>query len=50
MDLKSFKKIYKFHGIGIFSDDPFAKQNSISFILTNLKLKFEPGILNLIWK
>jgi hypothetical protein len=42
-----FRKVYKFHGIGIFTDDPIEK-NSISFIFTNLKLRFEPCFFNLI--
>ena len=48
IDLKFFKKAYNFHGIGVFCDGPFEKENSKSFILTNPKLDFEPYEFNLI--
>ena len=44
-----FRKIYKFHGIGIFSDGLLEKNtNSTSLIIINLKLRFEACVINLI--
>jgi hypothetical protein len=47
-DLNVFKKLYKFYGFEIFSDDTLEKENSTSLILTNQKLRFEPCVFNLI--
>jgi hypothetical protein len=38
-DLNFSKKVYKFYGFGIFSDDLLGKRNSTSLILTNLTPK-----------
>jgi hypothetical protein len=46
--LNFFKKVNKFHGIEIFSEDPLEKINSTSLILINLKLIFELSVHNLI--
>jgi hypothetical protein len=45
-----FKNFYKVHSVEVWSQDPVNKINSSSFILTNLELKFEACMLNLIWK
>jgi hypothetical protein len=46
-----FKKFYKVHSVEVWSQDPTTnKNNSSSLILTNLELKFEACMLNLIWK
>ena len=44
------KKFYNFHSIRIMSLGPINKKNSNSRILTNIELKIEPCVLNLIWK
>jgi hypothetical protein len=36
--------------IGIFSDNPLEKTNSTSLKIINLKLRFEPCVINLIQK
>jgi hypothetical protein len=43
-----FKEAYKFHDVGILMMTLLIKNNSISIILINLKLKFEPCVFNLI--
>jgi hypothetical protein len=45
-----FKIFYKVHNVEVWSQDPINKNNSSSVILTNLELRFEPCMLNLIWK
>jgi hypothetical protein len=45
-----FKKFYKVHSVEVLSQDPVNKKNSSSFIITNMELRFEPCVLNLIWK
>jgi hypothetical protein len=45
-----FKKFYKVHRIEIFSQDPVNKKNFSSLMITNLELRFELCVLNLIWK
>jgi hypothetical protein len=45
-----FKNFYKVRSVVVWSQDPVNKNNSSSFILTNLELKFEACMLNLIWK
>jgi hypothetical protein len=45
-----FKKFYKVHSVEVWSQDPANKNNSSSFMLTNLELKFEVCMFNLIWK
>jgi hypothetical protein len=45
-----FKNFYKVHSVEVWSQDPHQKNNSSSLILTNLELKFEACMLNLIWK
>jgi hypothetical protein len=47
-DLNLFRKVYKFFGVEIFSEESFEKKDSTSFILINLKLIFELCVLNLI--
>jgi hypothetical protein len=48
--LKFFIKANKVHGNGISIDDLLGGKKSTSLILINLKLRFEPSVLNLIWK
>jgi hypothetical protein len=48
--LMFFKKYYKFLSVGVLSQDLVKKNNSSSFILTSIDLRFEPCVLNLIWK
>jgi hypothetical protein len=43
------KKFYKVHSVEVLSQD-LKKNNSTSFIITNMELDFEPYVLNLIWK
>jgi hypothetical protein len=45
-----FKKFYKVHNVEVWSHDPINKNNSTSLMLTNMELRFEPCVLNLIWK
>jgi hypothetical protein len=45
-----FKNFYKVHSVEVWSQDPHQQKNSSSLILTNLELKFEACVLNLIWK
>jgi hypothetical protein len=47
-DLNVFIRVYKFHDVGVLSHDPCQQINSTALILTNLKLRFEPCMLNLI--
>jgi hypothetical protein len=47
-DLIFSKKIHEFHCIRIFSDDSIEKINYTSFIPTNLKLRFEACVFNLV--
>jgi hypothetical protein len=37
-----FKKFYKFHNIGILSQDPFNEKNFNPLILSNIRVGFEP--------
>jgi hypothetical protein len=45
-----FKKFYKVHNVEVLSNDPINKKNFSSLLITNLVLRFEPCVLNLIWK
>jgi hypothetical protein len=45
-----FKNFYKVHSVEVQSQDPHQQKYSSSLILTNLELKFEACMLNLIWK
>jgi hypothetical protein len=45
-----FKKFYKVHSVEVLSQDPVNKNNSSSLVITNMELRFEPRVLNLIWK
>jgi hypothetical protein len=45
-----FKIFYKVQSVEVWSQDPVNKNNSNSFMLTNLELKFEVCMFNLIWK
>jgi hypothetical protein len=47
-ELNSLIKVYKLHGIGISNDDPLGKTKSTLVIITNLKLRFELCVFNLI--
>jgi hypothetical protein len=42
-----FKKVYKFHGIGILNQDPLNKEIFNSLMLTNIRVGLEPYELNL---
>jgi hypothetical protein len=44
------KKNYKVHSVEVLNQDPFEHKNSTSLILTNLKLGFEPHVLNMFSK
>jgi hypothetical protein len=44
------KNFYKVHSVEVWSQDPVNKNNSSSLIITNMELRFEPCVLNLIWK
>jgi hypothetical protein len=37
-----FKKFYKVHSVEVLSQDPVNKNNSSSFMITNMELRFEP--------
>jgi hypothetical protein len=43
-----FQGIYKFHGVGVMNKDPINKKNSNSLILTNVRVGFEPCVLDFI--
>jgi hypothetical protein len=43
-----FNKFHKCNNIEVLSQDPINKRRSNSFILTNIALRFEPCVLNLI--
>jgi hypothetical protein len=45
-----YKKVYKVHNIEVLSQDPINKKNFSSLINTNVELKLEPCVLNLIFK
>jgi hypothetical protein len=46
-----FRNFYKVHSVEVWRQDPHQQRNnSSSLILTNLELKFQPYMLNLIWK
>jgi hypothetical protein len=45
-----FKKFYKVHSVEVLSQDPRNKKNSSSLIFTNMELRFETCVFNLIWK
>ena len=47
---KIFKKYYKVHNIEVLNQDPCQQKEFSSLIITNMELKFEPCVLNLIWK
>jgi hypothetical protein len=44
------KKFYKVHNVELLSQGPINKKNSSSLIIRNMELRFEPCVLNLIWK
>jgi hypothetical protein len=44
------KKFYKVHNVEVLSQDPINKKNFSSLIITNVELRFEPYVFNLIWK
>jgi hypothetical protein len=48
MNMQDFEKIYKFHGVGVLSQHPINKNISTLLIFTNLKLRFELCVFNLI--
>jgi hypothetical protein len=45
-----FKKLYKVHSVEVFSQDPVNKKNFSLLISINMELRFEPCMLNFIWK
>jgi hypothetical protein len=45
-----FKKFYKVQNLEVLSQDPKNKKIFGSFTFTNMELRFEPCMLNLIWK
>jgi hypothetical protein len=45
-----FNNFYKVHSVEVCSQAPINKNNSSSLILTNLELRFEACMVNLIWK
>jgi hypothetical protein len=44
------KKFYKVHSFKVLSQDPINKKNFTSLIITNMELRLEPCVFNLIWK
>jgi hypothetical protein len=44
-----FKKFYKVHSVEVLKT-LVNKKNSSSLVITNMELRFEPCVLNLIWK
>jgi hypothetical protein len=45
-----FKKFYKVYSVEVLNKDPIHKKNFNSLIITKMELRFEPCVLNLIWK
>jgi hypothetical protein len=45
-----FKKFYKVHSDEVLNQDPCEKNNSSSFLVSNMELRLQPCVLNLIWK
>jgi hypothetical protein len=45
-----FNKIYKVHSVEVLSQDPRQQKNFSLLIITDMDLKFEPYVLNLVWK
>jgi hypothetical protein len=48
--LECYEKFYKVHSIEVLSPDLVNKNNSSSLIITNMELRFELCVFNLIWK
>jgi hypothetical protein len=44
------KKFYKVHNVEVWSQDPRQQKNFSSLIITNMELRFEVCVFNLIWK
>jgi hypothetical protein len=45
-----FKKFYKVHSVEVLNQYPVNKKNFSSLIITNLELRLELRVPNLIWK
>jgi hypothetical protein len=49
-DFDIFKKIYKFYGIEIYTEDPLGKKKFYFTHTYKSEVEFGPFVLNMIWK